>query len=163
MILEKDPEKAKTTQKILSEAIKGNKFWTMDDRASRNKILHIRGLDDITTKTEVMNSILHELGREDSGEVKLGNIRPGRDTTQTISIIAEESVARELIQKRTIQIRLVKCPTEERVEVVQCRKCWNFEHIASKCNEQNRASACFKCGKEAQCSGVPERRGFLSM
>lgn len=151
MVLEKDTEKTKATQKILSEAIKENKLRTIGDRTIRHKTLHIRGLDAVTTMTEIADAIQQVIGRENTGEVKLGNIRPGRDNTQTISIIAEEGIARVLIQKKTIQIGLVKCPIEERVDVVQCRRCWSFGHLASKCTEVNRASACFKCGKEGHC------------
>lgn len=80
-------------------------------------------MDAITTKTEVMDALTKELGRKDCLVVKLGNIRPAKDNTQTITIIADENTAKELLQKGAITIGVVKCPVEERVNVVQCRKC----------------------------------------
>lgn len=66
------------------------------------------------------------------------------------------SKARKLVEKGSVRIGLTLCSVHEKVDVVQCYKCWNYDHRRTDCKEAedrgNRYRRCTGAGHvEADC------------
>ena len=111
--------------------------------------LFVRNLDAATSKDEVKQAIRSEL--EDRGETELnvGEVRPTRNNTQTVTITIDKESAGILLRKGYITVGIVKGRIEEHIQVQRCYRCWGYGHTASGCKENaDRRNNCYKCGEE---------------
>ncbi|XP_044754986.1 uncharacterized protein LOC123313941 [Coccinella septempunctata] len=145
--LEKDDEKMKTLKEALNSApekIEATCRWA---RSQKQSILHIRGMDEITTEEEVNTAINERIGGEGSHLVKISSIRPDRNNTQAVTVTTNEVIAKALL-KEPLKIGLTMCSVERRIELEKCYKCWEVGHTAIKCNGTDRTNQCHRCEKE---------------
>lgn len=120
-------------------------------------MLHIKDIDGLTTKEEVMEAVEREIGAIDK-QYRVGELRPFYGGSQAVTVWTSKAAAESLMEKRFIKIGLSWCRTIEWLEVIQCYKCWSYGHRRHECKEEEDYSqACRTCGsmyhKEKDCDG----------
>ncbi|CAH1188762.1 unnamed protein product [Phyllotreta striolata] len=110
----------------------------------RQKIFHIRGIDEVTAKEEVEMAVKSALGRD--VEFTLSSLRPAAKKTQAITLIVDRSAAHRVTDR--IKIGVVNCLVEERINIEKCFKCWGIGHKAVDCKEEEKPNRCLRCGGE---------------
>ncbi|XP_045482742.1 uncharacterized protein LOC123686558 [Harmonia axyridis] len=144
--LDKDDEKMKSLKEALNtapEKIGATCRWA---ESQKQIILHVRGMDELTTEEEVRTAIYERTGGEGHHFMKISSLRPDRNNTQAITVATSEDVARDLM-KEPLKIGLTKCQVEQRIDLEKCFKCWEVGHTANRCKGIDRAQMCHKCGK----------------
>ncbi|CAH1384896.1 unnamed protein product, partial [Tenebrio molitor] len=109
--------------------------------------IHLRGLDSMTTKEEVKESVIATglIKRKERLMVKA--LRPAYGESQTATITAIEEDARRIIKEGTVRVGLSLCAAQERLDLEKCYRCWAFDHKTVGCKGPDRRNACYKCGK----------------
>ena len=119
----------------------------IDGKKGRGTILHIRGMDAITTKKEVEAAIEKE-ARGSEGPLRVGELRPFFGSSQAVTVTVPEKVAETLLTSGEIRIGYSWCKVTERVNVIQCYRCWNYGHMAAECvDDTDRSKSCRNCGE----------------
>ncbi|XP_063901395.1 centromere-associated protein E-like [Zophobas morio] len=154
IITDKDQEKEQNIRKTIIENIEEANVRQITNINRNKKTLFIRNLDATTNKEEVKQAIRRELGDRGEVELKVGEVRPTRNNTQTITITIDKDSAEILIRKEFVMIGIVKGKIEERMQMTRCYRCWGYGHAASECLEEiDRRNTCYKCGKEGHQAG----------
>ncbi|KAJ3661607.1 hypothetical protein Zmor_005996 [Zophobas morio] len=154
IITDKDQEKEQNTRKTIMENIEEANVRKITNINRNSKTLFIRNLDATTNKEEVKRAIRRELGDRGGIEMKVGEVRPTRNSTQTITIMIDKDNAETLTRKEFVIIGIVKGKIEERVQMQRCYRCWAYGHTVSGCVEEiDRRNTCYKCGKEGHQAG----------
>ncbi|KAK9719951.1 hypothetical protein QE152_g22363 [Popillia japonica] len=111
------------------------------------KVLHIKGLDGVTTTEEIAAAISRET-LANPGTLEVRALRPAYGGKQNATVILPSMFADKLIQMAKIKIGWMKCRVEERVRDVKCFKCWELGHIKANCKGPDRRNLCLRCAKE---------------
>ncbi|KAJ8939106.1 hypothetical protein NQ314_011237 [Rhamnusium bicolor] len=118
----------------------------------------IKDMDELTTKEEVAEAIVKELGSEiEVGQI--GEFRSCYGGNRAVTVHIPSDKAARLLETGRIKIGLNQCLIMERVSVQQCFCCWGYGHIRSNCKGEDLSSSYKKCrevGHTAQnCEGLP--------
>ncbi|KAJ8972658.1 hypothetical protein NQ317_015378 [Molorchus minor] len=114
---------------------------------SRNTTLYIRNIEEINTREEVQETLERELG-ENSKLVQVGQLRPYYGGGHNIIVSEEKSVAKQMVKKKKIRIRLNWCQIAERKNVRQCYRCLAYGHRKYECRfRKDIGGKCRKCGQ----------------
>lgn len=113
----------------------------------RQKILHLKGLDETVSEEEIREAISRMLGIErDKFEVRA--LRPAYGGKQNATLKMMEKDASNLLKATTIRIGWTKCRIIERDNTSRCTKCWEQGHGGRACKGPDRSLLCLKCGKD---------------
>lgn len=128
------------------------------DKVVIKKVLHIKGLDEVTTREEVAAAISKEISAGiDTFEVR--PLRPAFGNKQNCTVIVSAAAADKLIEKRKIKLGWTVCRIVERVEDNRCYRCWEYGHFKTECKGPNREVLCVKCAgeghKASECQNNP--------
>lgn len=132
----------------LKKQLSGEELEVRIGKNNKEKKVILKGVDGLTTGTDVAQAISEEMGIPPE-RVKMGNFRPIVGGNKAVTISLEPTVANKLINKGKIRIGLNLCTTQERLEVVQCYKCWSYGHRRDECTSPNDMSkVCRKCTRQ---------------
>lgn len=144
--------KTESTVMSVHSALKGSEKLGMEkiSRISDEKMvtIHIRGMDEDTSKEEVIAALENEVSGLREKYFKLSDLRPWSNNRQAVTLTLNETDAVKLLASRFIIIGFSRCYLEKRIPMERCRLCWEFGHKAEKCNKTDRSKLCFKCSKE---------------
>jgi hypothetical protein len=129
----------------LEEILQNRRIITMKE--GKDVTIHLRGLDSMTTKEEVKESVIATglIKRKERLLVKA--LRPAYGESQTATITAIEEDARRIIKEGTVRVGLSLCAAQERLDLEKCYRCWGYGHKARDCEEEDRSESCRKCAK----------------
>jgi hypothetical protein len=144
-------ERSDENLEALSKAIRGASD-TIKVRKAGNKgsmkALHIRGMDALTEKDEVVKAIENKVGSLENKTYKLSELRPNANDTLAVTLVINEEEAQKIIKDRWLRVGIARCSVEERIRLYQCFRCWKYDHVAAKCTEGDKWNLCRKCGEE---------------
>lgn len=142
-------DKSEEVCKSLSEAMdnynKNLKFNILRGK-SKEETLHIRGMDAETTKEEVVVALKEIFGKEDEQRIQVGDLRPNVNDTQAVTVRVEEGTSSKLGGNK-MRIGQANCQITIRIELLQCNRCWEYEHKMEDCKGPNQKDAYYKCGE----------------
>ena len=120
--------------------------------------LHLKGMDAITTRDEVLAAIESETGAKRE-TVRMGEFRPFYGSSQAVTLTLPAEPAERLIKQRELRIGYNSCSVMRRVTLVQCFRCWEHGHMASECaGAVDRSKSCRNCGAvghlQEDCNGT---------
>ncbi|CAH1107111.1 unnamed protein product [Psylliodes chrysocephalus] len=118
------------------------------------EVIHIRGMDLVTTAEEMQEAITNRLG-EWNAENRIGNIRPLANNTIAATVSVRKEDADILLRNKFIKIGLVRGRMEKSLKVERCTRCWSFDyHNRDTCDGPDRHDLCFKCGEKDHASST---------
>lgn len=127
-------------------------------KMTKDKVIHIKGLDVMATIAEVDRAVRLAVG----GEVKnckVTSLRPAHSETKNATVILDVASADLLLKLKEVKIGLVECQVRERQNWNRCYKCWVFGHREAECKGPDRRDLCMKCAepghKAKECSKPP--------
>lgn len=136
-------------KQAIGKTLKGDSKVKINIRDNMSKdIIHIRGMDLTSDRSEVLAAIENITGELRDDQYRLSDLRPNANGTQAVTLSINTDLGENLLSHGTLKIGLVRCSVEKRIEVRKCPKCWSFEHSIENCEEQDRANKCFNCGGE---------------
>lgn len=115
-------------------------------KTGKKRILHIRGIDAISSKDDVEQAIKSAIS-DTQGIIDVTNIRPSYGNCQNATIKTNEETADHLLHKGFVVIGFTRCKISERIEVERCNKCWAYDHSKENCDGPDRTHMCIKCGQ----------------
>ncbi|KAK9746692.1 hypothetical protein QE152_g5882 [Popillia japonica] len=118
------PDKAETLKREIAEKLPS----AVAAKVVTNKVLHIKGLDEVTTLEEVVD--------------------PAFGNKENVTVIMPAAAADKLIRMQKIKIGWMRCRIVEREEEKKCYRCWEHEHFKVECKGPNRERLCMKCAGE---------------
>ncbi|CAH1098704.1 unnamed protein product [Psylliodes chrysocephalus] len=77
----------------------------------------------------------------------MGKLRPLSNDTLAAILPLKSNDADKILEKGSLQVGLVKCRVETRLNIRRCQKSWLYEHYSDTCNGPDRSNNCFKCGQ----------------
>ena len=120
-------------------------------RISRNtgkrKVLHIKDIDFLTTKEEILKSVADNIENDDA-TAEIVAIKPGYGKTQIATINLNENEASRLLELNKLKIGISRCRVLEQTKVQYCYRCWEYGHLKKDCAGPDRSQACRNCSKE---------------
>lgn len=114
---------------------------------TRQKILHLKGMDETVNEREIKEAISRTIGKEDD-KFEVRALRPAYGGKQNATLKMLEADASKLLQAGTIRIGWTKSRVVERENILKCTKCWESGHSGTECRGPDRSLLCLKCGKE---------------
>lgn len=103
---------AKALNRINGEAV----IRTLGIRQTQNTMIHIKDLDEVTTK-EIEEAIIYATQKENKkGELKV-------TSTQAANMIVLKDAANVFIKMRGVRVGLVHCTENERIIIQSCYPC----------------------------------------
>lgn len=123
----------------------------------RKKMLHIYGLDAVTTVEDVKEDMKKHC--VDQAVVK--NLRPLKyGALQAASVLVDEVTAEKLAKLGQVRIGLSYCRVKVRPDIQTCFRCWGTGNMAAHCHGVDRSRLCRNCGEEGHeakgCTGSPK-------
>lgn len=116
-------------------------------QATTKKVIHLKGMDELTSKEEVIDAVVAEIScKPELCEVT--SMRPSYGNRQNATVILPASDADRLTQKGKLKIGWVMCKLYERKKEEKCYRCWEIGHIKSQCKGPDRGGLCLRCGKD---------------
>nr|CAI5860798.1 unnamed protein product [Callosobruchus analis] len=119
-------------------------------------VVHIRGLDGVTTAEEVLNAVRDAVGTDTLKSCRVSSLRPAYGENQNATVILDTASANKLESRKTLRIGLVHCQVKKREQDTRCNNCWEVGHETAACKGPNRTSLCKNCGKpghrQAECT-----------
>nr|CAI5863392.1 unnamed protein product [Callosobruchus analis] len=115
------------------QAIIESSFGYKTTKRVNESVVHIRGLDGVTTAGEVLQA--------------------------NATVILDTAAANKLESMKTLRIGLVHCQAKMREQDTRCNNCWEVGHETAACKGSNRANSRKNCGKsgqrQAECTADP--------
>ncbi|CAH0560588.1 unnamed protein product [Brassicogethes aeneus] len=106
-------------------------------RADKNrKVIHIKGMDALTTEEEIMEALDDRAG--EGKEIEITSLRPAYGNTKIATIRTREAISKILLETGKIYIGVSNCEMYLRKEIRRCYRCWDHNHIARECQGQDR-------------------------
>lgn len=136
------PGKAQELKQIMKQKIPEATTSLLLNR----RVLHIKGMDEVTTEEEIKVAICKVISAEEN-DFKLSALRPAYGGRRNVTVIMTGKDADKLLKMDTIKIGWTLCRIRERKEVTRCYKCWEYGHIKSQCKGPDREALCLKCAK----------------
>ena len=112
--------------------------------------LEVTRLDGTTTKDEVYQAVMRELGNGHSiAPEAVVSVRTTYGGMQTALLKLPAQAARKLLEKQTMRVNWSSVRVREVMRPTKCFRCWQYGHISKKCtSETDRSKCCIKCCKE---------------
>nr|CAI5834329.1 unnamed protein product [Callosobruchus analis]CAI5849635.1 unnamed protein product [Callosobruchus analis]CAI5861885.1 unnamed protein product [Callosobruchus analis] len=125
----------------------------------KEDIVHIKGMDSITTKEDVLTAVKNALG-DTMRSCRVTSLRPAFGNSQNATVVMDRLAAAKLVAMKTVRIGLIHCLVLLRQrEFGKCYKCWQTDHKAHDCRGPNRSNLCLKCAQPGhryrQCRSDP--------
>lgn len=146
LTFEKSEEAASKIEQALETLSADKKFKAWKTGDTDTQILHLKELDALCTREDVLESLSQKL--PPGTPLKVGELRPMARSTQAVTITTTKAQAEQLIREKWLRIGIVNGRFERRVQLQKCFKCWGYDHYASKCHGPDRSKLCLKCGKD---------------
>jgi len=109
----------------------------------------VKDLDEVTTKEEVLESLIAEFGEIQLSAASIVSLRRAYGGTQIATIRLPAKSAEKLLEAEKVRIGWVVCRVRRKTTPIRCFKCMEFGHVAGRCpNAEDCAGACFKCGEK---------------
>lgn len=116
---------------------------------SEKGAVNIYGIDIDIKKEENEAEIRVAMGRARTDPViEVKAIRPMMESRQAATVVAGQSIIRELLGKSTIRIGLSMVNIKERKDIITFVKCWEEKHLARNCSGRDRKLLCRNCSEE---------------
>lgn len=135
-------ELADRVRGVIAERVTDTSVTVRNKRA----IMHIKDMDNVTTREEIVEALTKECGGEADHEVT--SLRPAYQNTQAATIKTSEACANLLEKTGKVRIGLVRCRIKRREETPRCSRCWEEGHMIKNCKGQDFMKRCRKCGEE---------------
>ncbi len=113
----------------MSEEVKVRKLGTS---LGETETIHIRGMDAVTMKEEVIASLETKLGRQHGVDFRLSELRPNIQNTQAVTLVVKKEDARKILNDGRLRVGIVSCPVEKNIPMKRCYRCWAYDHVVSK-------------------------------
>ena len=114
----------------------------------RAETLLIKGMDAVTTKSEVTEALKEAVGAADAERTRVGDLRPYYGSSQAVTVVLPQDAADKLMKMGEVRVGYNWCTVKKRVNLVQCYKCWHHGHTAAECEEEvDRGDDCRNCGR----------------
>lgn len=101
-------------------------------------------MDAVVKEDDIRAVIVKTDARIKPDIIKVTSFRPMNTGNLAATIRQREEKAKRLTAAR-IKIGLSICRVGERVDTVECFKCWHYGHRASQCRGEDRSRRCLKC------------------
>lgn len=113
-----------------------------------NKVqVMITDLDSETTCKEISNALVELLG-VDEDQMKISEIRTGRNGGRWASATLEKRLAATLIERGRLQVGWSACRVKEMLRPLSCLRCLEFGHATRECKSTEKIERkCFKCNE----------------
>lgn len=122
-------------------------------------VLELKDLDELTTEEDIREAFKSQLEGAQDAMVEVKSLRMAYRGTQTAVVTLPTDLARKAITMRRIRIGWVISRIREKKTILKCFRCWEFGHLARRCNGPDRSKLCLRCGKEGhaskECSNDP--------
>lgn len=137
----------------------------MGGKEERRKSVFIRDIDGIATKADVEEAIVREIGEgmtaDEPRPWEVGELRPYYAGNKAVTVKIKEEFADTLIGRGKLRIGLNLCVVAERVDVIQCYKCWKYGHRRGECKQaEDLGERCRNCGQDGHKSVDCKMEGF---
>ncbi|KAI8120523.1 hypothetical protein CVS40_8204 [Lucilia cuprina] len=93
-------------------------------------IIECRDIDEVTTKDDIRNAFLTQLGVSEMKLEDIKSLRRAYGGTQTATISLPSEICYRLLQIGKVKIGWVVCRIRERVNIRQCYRCLGYAHLA---------------------------------
>lgn len=127
-------------------------------KKTKQTVLHIMGMDEVTTLEEVQQAVREALG-ELPENCRVSSLRPAQAGTQNATVILDSNAAFKLIRMGSIKVGWLRCRIRERHDLGRCISCWDYGHKPVECKGPNRRDLCLKCSqgghKAKDCKNEP--------
>lgn len=158
LTMENDKEAIKELKNKILRNPSNMKIRELNNESQKTVI--IRGMDEITSKEEVMEAIKATTG-EPEHKIRLSELRPNVRNTQNVTATLGGEAADYLIEQRHLRIGIVLCRVQEKLRVKSCNRCLGYNHKSSECKGPDRRKLCFNCGGEGHAAKeCKEQRTF---
>lgn len=128
--------------------------------AMGRKILMMSGMDSLTTAQEVQEAINMTLKVDATKHIEIQPLRETRNGKKTTTLKVTADVADKLLEIKTIKVVYNSCYIRERISIVRCHKCLEFNHREAECTGPDRTDLCDNCGSKDhrgdQCTETPK-------
>nr|CAH7763778.1 unnamed protein product [Callosobruchus chinensis] len=122
---------------------------------TKESVLHVKGLDGITTKEEILEAVTKAI--DGIRSCRVTSLRPAYGGTQNATVILDTHAAEQLTKLASIRVGLVQCEVRLRKPYGRCRRCWDIGHTEKECSGTDRSKMCLKCAhpghKASDCTG----------
>lgn len=124
--------------------------------------IEIKDIEETTGKDEIHRDLIKAFPELKSLHVTaIKSVRKAYDGTQTATLALNAALARPLIKATKVRIEWSICRIREKKIPRKCLRCFDFGHLASKCNSVHDYSGkCLRCGMEGHkaktCKNMPK-------
>lgn len=153
IVMEKDDEAVEKLERLLQEKKDENTtVKRMTGGVKDTEAIHIRGLDALATREDVLKALKEKIPNLEKQGYKLSNLRPMAGDTQAATFSADKEVVKGIVEERNLRVGMVRCLIERRVEMDRCFRCWEYGHVSRSCEGMDRAGLCYRCGMRGHVS-----------
>uniref|UniRef100_A0A8D8SPT8 CCHC-type domain-containing protein n=1 Tax=Cacopsylla melanoneura TaxID=428564 RepID=A0A8D8SPT8_9HEMI len=115
----------------------------------RKTTLIISGMDEVTTKEEILEAVNKKIGRDETGKLSIQSLYSNRSGEQVATIETPKNLAAEILETPNIKIGWSSCRVKEKVSIVRCTNCLRMGHTGRACkSKKTQAARCLKCTQE---------------
>lgn len=111
----------------------------------QRSLIQLRDLDCVTTKEDVLEAILREIGMTPD-DVKVLTIRHVFAGEQTAVVLIPRQAASKLLDKGRVRVGLVYYRVREAPRLTHCYRCQEEGHKFRNCKGVDRSKDCRRCG-----------------
>lgn len=116
------------------------------DGDSKKTTLHIKGIDDLAEKEDVLEALVGIVGSLEGKNVNIGEFRPNARNTKAISVTINSEDTNKILASK-LRIGITPCNVQKRAIVDKCFKCWEPGHHPSACTGPDRLRLCHRCAQ----------------
>ena len=123
--------------------------------------LEVTRLDGTTTKDEVYQAVMKELGNGHSvAPEAVVSLRMTYGGIEIALLTLPAHTTKKFLEKQTMRVNWLNVRVQEVMRPTKCFKCWQCSHISKKCTSQiDRSKCCIKVGEEGykaeKCTATP--------
>jgi len=154
--------KATAATSVIRDKLAEKMAGSVVTRLRHTADVEIIDLDEVTTKSEVLDAILKALSDEDllsAEEIKITGLWATRDSRQMATATVPVAISRSLT---SIRVGWTQCRVRpRRPEPAKCYQCHGFGHSTRQCTGLDLSHACRRCGEnghtQATCTEGEDR------
>ncbi|KAL1447351.1 hypothetical protein WDU94_005657 [Cyamophila willieti] len=135
-------------EKLKEEIMKKSQIDDIEIIEKKTTLL-ISGMDEVTTKDEIIGALNKKIGRDETGKLSIKTLYSNRSGEQVTTIETTKSLAAKILETPSIRIGWSSCKVKEKVKIVRCSNCLRVGHTVRTCKtKKTQVLKCLKCTQE---------------